>query len=76
LTTAVLGNEVLLNVTASRPQELVVSRTGKPITVFAAMPPTALQITLFRAADNKWRFCMVDALSDSGAPDDPSVPLL
>jgi hypothetical protein len=75
-TAAVLGNEVLLSVTASRPQEAVVSRAGRPITVFAAMPSTPLQITLFRAADNKWRFCMVDALSDSGAPDDPSVPLL
>jgi hypothetical protein len=75
-TAAVLGNEVLLNVTASRPQEAVVSRNGKPITVFAAMPSTPLQITLFRAADSKWRLCMVDALSDSGAPDDPSVPLL
>jgi hypothetical protein len=76
MSVAVLGSEVTLDVTVSRPAETVVSRTGKQITAFAALPSTALQITLWRAADNKWRFCTVAAASDSGAPDDPSVPLL
>ena len=52
------------------------SRSGKQINTFAAMPVTSLQITLMRGADQKWRFCTVDATSDSGAPDDPSLPLL
>jgi hypothetical protein len=73
---AVLGSEATLDVTVSRPAESVVSRTGRQITVFGPLPSTALQITLYRAADNQWRFCTVDAAADSGAPDDPSIPLL
>ena len=75
-TAAVIGGEVVLDVTASRPAEPVVSRTGRPITSFEALPATALQITLYRGADQRWRFCTVDAMDDAGAPDDPSVPLL
>jgi hypothetical protein len=71
------GNSVTLAVTATRPVETVLSRTGaKPITVFGALPPTDLLITLYRGADTKWRFCTVEPRGDSGAPDDGSVPLL
>lgn len=75
-TAAVFGSQVTLDVTASRPPEPVVSRTGKPFMVFAALPLTALQITLYRAADNRWRFCTVETMADSGATDDPSVALI
>jgi hypothetical protein len=75
-TAAVLGSKVTLDVTASRPAETVVSRSGKPITAFDPLPLTLLQITLYRGADNKWRFCTVDAMADAGTPDDPSVSLL
>jgi hypothetical protein len=74
---AAAGNSVTLAVTASRPVESVLSRTGaKPITVFDALPPTDLLITLYRGADTKWRFCTVDPRGDTGAAEDPSVPLL
>jgi hypothetical protein len=76
-TAAVLGNEVTLDVTATRPLEAVLSRAGgTPISSFDALPQTTLQITLFRPADNKWRFCTVNAAADTGAGDDPPVPLL
>jgi hypothetical protein len=74
---AVAGNSVTLAVTASRPVESVLSRTGaKPITMFDALPPTDLLITLYRGADTKWRFCAVNPRGDTGASADPSVPLL
>jgi hypothetical protein len=76
-TAAVLGNEVTLDVTATRPIEAVLSRAGAmQISSFDALPRTTLQITLFRPADNKWRFCTVNAEADTGAGNDPSVPLL
>jgi hypothetical protein len=76
-TAAVLGNEVTLDVTATRPLEAVLSRAGgMRISSFDALPQSTLQITLFRPADNKWRFCTVNAQADTGAGDDPSVPLL
>ena len=71
-----LGGEVVLNVTASRPAEVVLSRTGKQINTFDTLPATGLQITLQQGADLNWRFCTVDSMADYGAPDDPSVPLL
>ncbi|MFI7597443.1 hypothetical protein [Actinoplanes sp. NPDC049681] len=72
-----LGNKVVLAVTVSRPAEPVLSRSGAVrIGAFDQLPPTALQITLLKGADGRWRFCTVDAESDSGADDDPSVPLL
>ena len=71
-----LGGKVVLNVTASRPAEVVLSRTGKQINTFDALPATGLQITLQQGADLNWRFCTVDSMADYGAPDDPSVPLL
>jgi hypothetical protein len=70
-------NEMTLDVTASRPAEPVLA--GPKATVissFAALPPTSLQITLVRGADNKWRFCTVNAIADTGDGSDPSVPLL
>jgi hypothetical protein len=73
---AAVGDEVILEVTASRPGEPVLDRRGTQITAFAPLPPTALQITLDRGVDRRWRFCTVEAVTDSGAPDDPSVPLL
>jgi hypothetical protein len=74
---AAVGNTVTLAVTATRPVETVLSRAGaKPITVFDALPPTDLLITLYRGADTKWRFCTVEPRGDSGAPGDASVPLL
>ena len=75
-TAAALGGKVVLNVTASRPAEVVMSRTGKQISTFDQLPPTSLQITLQQGTDLKWRFCNVNAMADTGAPDDPSVPLL
>ncbi|MFG1609795.1 hypothetical protein [Actinoplanes sp. NPDC049265] len=71
-----LGTTVTLNVTASRPAEVVMSRSGRQITAYDTLAVTPLQITLMQGADRKWRFCTVDAMSDAGAPDDPSVPLL
>jgi hypothetical protein len=74
---AVLGNQVTLDVTASRPSEPVLSRTGKkPVTGFGALPLTALRITLFRAADKKWRLCAVDPIPGAAVPGDPPVSLL
>jgi hypothetical protein len=71
------GNEATLSVTASRPAETVVSRLkGTPIASFDVLPQTDLRITLFRGSDNKWRFCTVNAVSDTGDAEDPSIPLL
>ena len=76
-TVAVLGNQVTLAVTASRPAEPVLSRSkATPISAFDALPATALQITLNQGADKKWRFCTVNAWSDTGEAGDPSVALL
>lgn len=76
-TAGALGGKVVLDVTASRPAEPVLSRTGAVrISTFDQLPPTALQITLLRGSDGRWRFCTVEAQADSGAADDPSVPLL
>ena len=71
-----VGDRVVLEVTASRPGEPVLDRHGTQITAFQPLPPTALQISLDRGADHRWRFCTVEPVSDSGAPGDPSVPLL
>jgi hypothetical protein len=73
-----LNGHVVLDVTVQRPAEAVVSRSGaKQIGSYDALPAsTALQITLQQGADTKWRFCTVNALDDTGASDDPSVPLL
>ena len=72
------GGQVILDVVAARPAEPVVSRaSGAPtISTFTAFPATNLQVTLDRGTDGKWRFCTVEARTDSGAPDDPSVPLI
>jgi hypothetical protein len=71
------GNEITLDVTATRAAEPVLSQSkAAPISTFQPLPATALQITLFQGSDKKWRFCTVDAWSDTGAADDPSVPLL
>jgi hypothetical protein len=76
-TTAVLGNQVTLSVTASHSAEPVVSRKKSiQIAEFGALAPTRLLITLFRGTDNKWRFCTVTASADTGAADDPTIPLL
>lgn len=73
---ATLNGKVILDVTASRPAETVVSRTGAPITTFDQLAPTALQITLLQGSDGGWRFCTINAQSDTGADDDPSLALL
>ncbi|MEU4218836.1 hypothetical protein [Actinoplanes sp. NPDC026623] len=73
---ATLNGKVILDVTASRPAETVVSRTGVPITTFDQLAPTALQITLLQGSDGGWRFCTINAQSDTGADDDPSLALL
>jgi hypothetical protein len=74
---ATLGNMATLDVTASRPPEPVLSRTGKkPVGGFGALPLTALRITLFRAADKKWRLCTVDPMPGAAVPGDPPVSLL
>jgi len=72
------GGQVTLEVVAARPAEPVLSRaSGAPtISTFTAFPATALQVVLDRGTDRKWRFCTVEASADSGAPDDPSVPLI
>ena len=75
-TVGALGNTVLLDVTVSRPLEPVLSRTGKPVTAFGALPLTALRITLFRPADKKWRLCTVDRVPGTALPGDPPVSLL
>ncbi|MFI5934222.1 hypothetical protein [Actinoplanes sp. NPDC051494] len=74
---AARSGRVVLDVTVQRPAEPVVSRSGGAVisSYDALTTGTALQITLLRGGDAKWRFCTVDALDDSGAPDDPSVPL-
>jgi hypothetical protein len=69
-------DSVTLDVTASRPTEPVLDRKRKQVTTFEALPQTSLQITLNRGSDQKWRLCTVDAMTDAGAPDDPSVALL
>ena len=71
-----LGTTATLTVTATRPAGAVMSRSGKQISAYGARPLTSLQIMLTFGADKKWRFCTVEAMSDAGAPDDPSVPLL
>jgi hypothetical protein len=71
-----VGDRVVLEVTASRPSEPVIDRRGTRISAFDPLPPTALQISLDRGVDRRWRFCTVEPVTDSGAPDDPSVPLL
>jgi hypothetical protein len=74
-TMAALGNEVTLDVTASRPAEAVISRNrGIQVSAFDALPQSALRITLYRGADQRWRFCTVDALPGTAA--DGPVPLL
>jgi hypothetical protein len=73
---AALGNRVILTLSASRPTETVLSRTGQAITEYGPLPSTALRVTLFRGTDGKWRFCTVDAIADVVEPGDPSVPLL
>jgi hypothetical protein len=76
-TIAVLGNEVSLDVTATRAAEPVLSQSNAaPISTFQPLPATALEITLHQGSDKKWRFCTVNAWSDTGEDDDPSVPLL
>jgi hypothetical protein len=72
---AVIGNAVRLDVSASRPVEQVISRGGKQLAVFDPLPQATLQITLYRAADHKWRLCTVNTLGDTADPRDPSVPL-
>ncbi|AGL16181.1 hypothetical protein [Actinoplanes sp. N902-109] len=76
-TLAALDGEAVLDVTVQRPAEPVMSRSGAvQIGSYDPLPAgTALQITLRQGSDAKWRFCTIDALDDSGAPDDPSVPL-
>jgi hypothetical protein len=72
-----IGNEAGLDVTASRAAEPVLgATTGTVISTFDPLPTTDLDITLYRGADNKWRFCTVNTAADTGANDDPSVPLL
>jgi hypothetical protein len=76
-TIAVLGNQVSLDVTATRAAEPVLSRSkATPISTFQPLPATALEITLYQGADKKWRFCTVNTWSDTGDDEDPSVPLL
>jgi len=68
---------VILTVVAGRAAEPVVSRTAqKTITTFAPYAPEALHVTLNKGADNRWRFCDVQPISDMTSPDDPSVPLV
>lgn len=74
---APVGNEADLDVTVTRAAEPVLSqKKGTPISTFAALPPTPLEITLYQGTDKKWRLCTVNAWSDTGAADDPSVALL
>jgi hypothetical protein len=74
---AVLGTSVTIDVTAYRAVEPVLSRSkATQISAFPALPPTALRVTLQRGGAGKWRFCTVNAATDSGADEDPSVPLL
>ncbi|MGA5299756.1 hypothetical protein ACPCHT_07485 [Nucisporomicrobium flavum] len=70
------GDRVILDVVASRPAEPVIGRSGKVLGQIAALPATALEITLDRGSDGRWRFCTVNAVADTGDPEDPSVPLL
>lgn len=69
-------SEVVLTVNASRPAEPVVDRKGKQVNTFEAMPQTALEITLNRGSDQKWRFCSVESITDVTASEDTSVALL
>jgi hypothetical protein len=76
-TIAVLGNQVSLDVTATRAAEPVLSRsTATPISTFQPLAATTLEITLDQGADKRWRFCRVNTWSDTGEDEDPSVPLL
>jgi hypothetical protein len=71
------GNEVDLDVTVTRAAEPVLSQSkATVISTFTALPAIPLEITLYQGTDKKWRFCTVNAWSDTGAADDPSVPLL
>ncbi|GIF23478.1 hypothetical protein Ate02nite_62080 [Paractinoplanes tereljensis] len=71
------GPQAVMDVIASRPAEPVLSRTGaKVISTFNAYPQSTLQVTLDLGADKRWRFCSVQAATDEGSTDDPSVPLI
>jgi hypothetical protein len=71
------GNEVTLQVIASRPAEPVVNRAnGTTISTFGAYPQSALDVTLDLGTDKHWRLCAVENTADAGATDDPSVPLI
>ena len=66
-----------LTVTATRAAGTVLSQAkAQTITAYGPLPTTSLQITLIQGADKKWRFCTVNPMTDTGAPDDQSVPLL
>lgn len=68
---------VTLMVVAGRPAEPVLSRTGaKTVTTFAAYPPGVLEVTLDLGADQRWRFCTIQANGDPTGDTDASVPLI
>ena len=68
------GQEVLM-VTAGRPQEPVVSRVHKSVTIgsYDAVPPASFEVTLDQGADGKWRYCTIENQPDETVA---AVPLL
>ena len=72
-TDAVLGDKVTLDVIVSRPSGPVISLTGEQVTTFAPLLRTRLKTTLYRADDNKWRFCTTTNVDTATSSD---VPLL
>ncbi len=73
---AVATSEVVLAVSASRPAEPVVDRKGQPVSTFQALPQTSLAITLNRGSDQRWRFCSITAVADTGIATNAPVPLI
>lgn len=68
---------VTLVVVAGRPAEPVLSRVGaKTVATFAAFPPSVLEVTLDQGADQRWRFCTIQASGDPTGDTDASVPLI
>jgi hypothetical protein len=71
------NGSVTLMVVASRPAEPVLSRAGaKTVSTFGAYPQGTLEVTLDLGADQRWRFCTIEANGDPAGGTDASVPLI
>ncbi|GAA2683998.1 hypothetical protein [Actinoplanes palleronii] len=76
---ASFGDQATLDLQVSRPAEAVTMRSsGKQTQVLSYLPElrsTTVRISLFRAADKKWRFCEVSTPLDGSRADSIAVLL-